>query len=253
MVRFMPSRTVVLVHGAWHGGWCWQPVVDRLDAKGIRCLPLDLPGHGADPGRLTDLYGDAAAVREVLDSLDGPTVLVGHSYGGAVITESGDHPAVTDLVFVCAFALDEGESCVSAAAREAADISHAGRPDLGAGFRAAADDIVTVDPEVAARCFFHDCDAATVDWALARIGPQRLTTFQQEPTTIAWRNKRSTYAVCTDDLAVHPDLQRLLARRCTTSVEWPSSHSPFLSHPDLVAELLADVAVGAPPGGAAHA
>src|SRR4249920_292329 len=100
----MPA-SVVLVHGAWHGAWCWEPVVDGLCARGIDVVAVDLPGHGEDRGTLTDLHGDAARVREVLDQLEAPVVLVGHSYGGAVITEAGVHPNVHQLVYVAAFAI----------------------------------------------------------------------------------------------------------------------------------------------------
>ena len=236
--------TVVLVHGAWHGAWCWERVVEGLTGVGVPAVAVDLPGHGADPGALGDLHADAARVRQVLDEQDGPVVLVGHSYGGAVITEAGDHPGVGHLVYVCALALDSGETCISAAGEEAAaaTISHAGRPDLAAGFVPATDGTVTVDPSVAAAALYNDCDVDTVTWALARLGPQPLVTLQQTPSAVAWRTRPSTYAVCGDDMAIRPDLQRLMAKRCSTAVEWDTDHSPFLSRPELVVDLLADLA-----------
>ena len=79
---------VVLVHGAWHGAWCWEPAIAALAAAGVTALAIDLPGHGDDPGPLGDLHGDAAHVSSALDALDGPVVLAGHAYGGAVITEA---------------------------------------------------------------------------------------------------------------------------------------------------------------------
>ena len=85
---------VVLVHGAWHGAWCWERVVDGLAAVAIESVAIDLPGHGEDPGPFSDLHGDAARVRSVLDRINRPVVLLGHSYGGAVVTEAGDHPSV---------------------------------------------------------------------------------------------------------------------------------------------------------------
>jgi len=85
----------VLVHGAWHGAWCWEPAVAALAADGISAVAIDLPGHGNDPGPMGDLHGDAAHVAAVLDALSGPVVLVGHAYGGAVITEAGSHRAVS--------------------------------------------------------------------------------------------------------------------------------------------------------------
>src|SRR5579871_5796384 len=124
------TAVVVLVHGAWHGAWCWDPIVDRLAASRVRAVAVELPGHGDDPAPLADLHGDAARVGRVLDGIDAPVILLGHSYGGAVITHAGDHPAVAHLVYLCAFALDHDEACTSAAEAEAANarISHDGRP-----------------------------------------------------------------------------------------------------------------------------
>jgi len=239
------ARPVVLVHGAWHGAWAWDRIRPRLDAAGVETIAVDLPGHGADPGPFGDLHADATRVRRTLDEVDdGPVVLVGHSYGGAVITEAGDHPAVDQLVFIAAFALDRDESCMSAAvdAADAAALDHTGRPNLVAGFVAGPDDTVTLDASTATACLFQDCDEEATAWALARLGPQPLLTLQQTPGAVAWRSKPSTYVVCTDDLTVHPDLQRVLARRCDRTLAWPTGHSPFLSRPDLVADLLVDLA-----------
>ena len=236
--------TVVLVHGAWHGAWCWERVVDGVTNAGISAVAVDLPGHGADPGPLGDLHHDASRVRDTLDVVGGPAVLVGHSYGGAVITEAGEHPAVARLVYLAALALDEGETCISAAAGDpaAAAIDHIGRPNLGAGFLQGPDGTVTLDPAVAAAALYNDCDPETVSWALARLGPQPLVTLQQTPTSVAWRRRPSTYVVCGHDMAIHPDLQRILAKRCTTSIEWDTGHSPFLSQPVLMIDLLLAVA-----------
>ena len=238
------ERPVVLVHGAWHGAWAWERVLPLLTSAGVECFALDLPGHGEDQGPFGDLHADVARVRETLDELNGDVVLVGHSYGGAVITEAGLHPAVQHLVYIAAFALDDGESCVSAATAEfeAAQISHDGRPNLGAGFIMSSDDMITLDPASAVECLYNDCDADTVAWALTRLGPQPLVTLQGTPKLAAWRTKPSTYVVCVDDMAVHPDLQRIMARRCGSVIEWPTDHSPFLCRPDLVARLLVDLA-----------
>lgn len=234
----------MLIHGAWHGAWAWERVLPLLARAGVECLAVDLPGHGDDGGPFGDLHSDAARVYRILDELNGDVVLVGHSYGGAVITEAGAHPAVQHLVYMAAFALNEGESCVSAATAEveANQISHDGRPNLGTGFIMSSGDLIILDPSIAAECLYNNCDTKTLDWALARLGPQPLSTLQGEPRVAAWRTKRSTYIVCRDDMAVHPDLQRIMARRCDSVIEWPTDHSPFLCRPDLVAELVIDVA-----------
>ena len=242
----MRAKPVLLVHGAWHGAWCWEPVVAALSGRGVRAVAIDLPGHGEDRGGLTGVHGDAERVREVLDGLGEPAILVGHSYGGVVITEAGIHPAVSALVYIASFNLDEGESAMSAAVAESegAAIDHSGRPDALAHIHPGPDGEVLVDPEGARVLFYNDCTSDVADWAVARLGPHTMASLTEAPRAIAWRHRPSAYAVCTRDNIVHPDLQRILARRADRVVEWPTGHSPFLSRPDLVADLLADVAAG---------
>ena len=113
------ARTVVLVHGAWHGAWCYAALQAELDRRGVPSLAVDLPGHGVSLAPLTDLHGDARCVADTLAMLgqrgvENP-VLVGHSYGGAVITQAAVwFPAVAHLVYLAAFALDDGESVMGA-------------------------------------------------------------------------------------------------------------------------------------------
>jgi pimeloyl-ACP methyl ester carboxylesterase len=243
------TATVVLVHGAWHGAWCWERVLPLLANAGIAAVAVDLPGHGDSSEPHGDLHGDAASVAPVLDEVGPDVVLVGHSYGGAVITEAGVHPAVRHLVYLCAFALDEGESCQRAATAEATTLDHTGRPNLGRAMVDLGDGLVGLEPTFAAQCLYNDCDEATRAWAVARLGPQSAVALADTPQAVGWRAKPSTYVVCADDLIVHPGLQRVLAARCPSSVEWPTGHSPFLSQPELVAELLAGLALSRPVPG----
>ncbi len=217
-----------------------------LTERTIPAVAIDLPGHGDDGGVLGDLHGDAERVRSALDGFNEPVVLVGHSYGGIVATEAGVHRMVSELVYLASFNLDEGESAFSAAADEsnAADLDQSGRPDALAQIRMGEDGTATIDPDGARVLFYNDCSKKVADWAVARLGPQRMESLTQSPAAVAWHERPSTYAVCTLDNIVHPDLQRVLARRADRVLEWPTGHSPFLSRPDLVADLLADVACG---------
>ncbi|MBK5288591.1 MAG: alpha/beta hydrolase [Acidimicrobiia bacterium] len=227
--------SIVLVHGAWHGAWCWDPVVDILTERGQPVVALDLPGHGADTAPLTDLHGHGDAVRTALDALDTPAILVGHSYGGAAITDAGTHDAVRHLVYISAFPIDTHETMI---------VNDATGGDENALQRAIRvdGDTLTIDPDAAVDAFFHDCDEADAARAVAQLTAERMDGFGQSPRVAAWRERPSTYAVCTDDRAVTPALQRDLAARCTTTVEWPTSHSPFLSQPALVADCLIELA-----------
>jgi pimeloyl-ACP methyl ester carboxylesterase len=219
-------------------------VVPLLRDAGVATMAVDLPGHGDDPGPLGDHPADVARVLATLDTVEGDVVLLGHSYGGSVITQAGVHPSVRRLVYLCAFPLAEGETCATAGAGEPGidGISHDGRPNLGHAMVHHDDGGTTLTRDGARACLYADVDDATSEWALARLGPQPMSTLMATPTAIAWRSVPSTYVVCTEDLAVHPDLQRIMARRCTEQVEWQVGHSPFAHRPELVVDLLVDLA-----------
>lgn len=223
------GRTVVLVHGAWHGAWCWEKVNPLLDEAGVPHVALDLP--------LTSVADDAGAVQAVLDELDGPAILCGHSYGGVVITEAGHHANAEHLVYITAFACDEGES----PARTAPD-AKIPATELGNVLRIADDGSTVLTRDGYVQGLYHDCDPADVEAALERLRTTDISCLTTPVGPPAWKVKPSTYAVCADDRGVHPDLQRLMAARCTHQVEWPTAHSPFLNRPDLVADLLTAVA-----------
>jgi pimeloyl-ACP methyl ester carboxylesterase len=226
----------------------------ELTARGVRAVAVDLPGHGADDGPLTGLSGDAERVRDALDQFDEPGVLVGHSYGGVVITQAGLHPRVSDLVYLASFNLDENESAMSVAVAEStrAAIDYSDRPDALAHTHVDEDGTSTIDVEGARTLFYNDCPDALAQWAASRLGPHPIASLSEVPDAVAWRHRPSTYAVCTRDNIVHPELQRILARRADHVVEWPTGHSPFLSRPDLVADLLVEVAGGGDDGTSVH-
>ena len=226
------QRTAVLVHGAWHGAWCWERVVPLLDAAAIPLLVVDLPS--VSHGNAT-LHDDTDYVRGALDSIEGDAVLVGHSYGGAVISAAGVHPNVAHLVYLCAFALDVGESAQTNSLEGGDDPS-----DLGAAL-VFGDGVLTIDPDRAVAAFYHDCEPAAAAAAIDRLRPQSLTALTGVVDAAAWREKPATYIVCTDDRALPVALQRSNAQRICASIDWPTSHSPFLSRPDLVADLLVEL------------
>lgn len=230
------TATVVLVHGAWHGAWCWDLVVDRLQRLDVPVVAIDLPGHGASTEPLTDLHGHGDAVHAALDAIDGPVVLVGHSYGGAAITDAGTHPSVRHLVFLTAFSLDAHESII---VNDLPDGEHA---ELADAIQFTEDGTIVVDPARAGGIFYADCEPAAVATYVSNLVPEGAAGFSQLPRAVAWRERPSTYVVCTEDRAIAPALQRRLATRCNEVIEWPTSHSPFASRPELVSDLLAGLA-----------
>lgn len=211
-----------------------------LDRAGIPSIAFDLPGHGDSSAPLTDLAGDAAALRAVLDTVD-DAVVCGHSFGGAVVSEgAAGHPAARHLVFLAAFPLAPGESLAHAAVDDAT--REDGASELVNAMRSHEDGTFTLDPEQAIRGLYADCEPDDAAKAVARLGPQAIAELRSVATRAAWHDIPSTYVICTRDRAVGPGLQRVLARRCTRTIEWPTSHSPFLSRPELVADLLIELA-----------
>lgn len=233
-------RTIVLVHGAWHGPWCWAPVMARLDEAGQRVVAVEL--------ELRDVHADAAIVTEAIEAVGGPVLLVGHSYGGVVITEAGVHPSVEHLVYVAAFAVDDDETPLGLVLDNEGDVG-----ELGAAIVVHDDGTNTLDPAVVGAALYADCDAVDVERAIALLRPQGGQTLSQPVTAVAWKQVPSTYVLCGADRGVPPALQRRMAERMPRAsvVEWPCSHSPFFSMPGELAALLTDLAnVEGGPGGA---
>jgi pimeloyl-ACP methyl ester carboxylesterase len=234
MTAHATSR-VVLVHGAWHGAWCWERVAAHLRDAGHEVLAVDLPGHGSRSGEAASMaaYRDA-----VMDVLTQSTVLVGHSMGGAVISAVADAAPeqLRHLVYVTAFAPRDGESLLDAAA---------GRLDFASAGLVVNDDfdIIVPDEAAAAGLFYGDCPRADVAWAFAQLQPQAGSVFA-EPITLSHFDDRvpRSYLLCTADAAIPPDLQlQYAARLGVVPTEISSAHSPFLSQPAAVAGYIASV------------
>jgi pimeloyl-ACP methyl ester carboxylesterase len=239
---------VLLVHGAWHGAWCFAGLQAELDGRGVPSHAVDLPGHGASTLPLGDMHGDAAHVVDVIDALtaapSGPQqlVLVGHSYGGAVVTQAASlrPDRVAQLVYLTAFALDQDETVMSfilaAPPQEVALVQAVVQHDDGTS---------TVDPARAISALYGTSPPAAAQAAIARLSPQPIATFTQPVTGDPRATIASTYVVCLRDQGVHPHHQRLMAARCDRMVELDTDHSPFLSAPSLVADVLAPISTGA--------
>lgn len=225
---------VVLVHGAWHGAWCWAALQDRLDRRGIASFAIDLPGHGVSTLPLGDLHGDAQHVADVIDAWARPVVLVGHSYGGAVITEAAVRTSnVEHLVYLAAFAPDEGHGLMATLGgferREVA---------LSAAMQMRDDGTSVLDPVAAIPALYGSCPPEVAAASAARLSPQPMATFGQPVTGSPRASIASTYVVCTQDRAIHPDHQVEMSRRCGTVVTFHTDHSPFASMPDATADLI---------------
>jgi pimeloyl-ACP methyl ester carboxylesterase len=219
--------TVVLVHGAWHGAWCWDAVAARLRADGAPVVALDLPSVAGGG----DMYDDARVVRDAIVAAGGETVVVGHSYGGVVVTEgAAGVEGVRHLVYLTAFMLDEGESL--------ATIAGSTPPD----WQIADPDGRTLTVAGAQQVFYNTCPPEVADAAAARLRPHTLAAFVQPVKSVAWREVPSTYVICNRDHAIGVPAQEAMAARAGTTHRLESDHSPFLNDPDAVAGLIRAVA-----------
>lgn len=236
--RLRDNATVVLVHGAWHSAGCWEHVVAGLAEHGVTSVAVDLPTCDECLDGGATLSDDAAIVRKTIMSIDGDVVVVGHSYGGAVITEGAAECAnVRRLVYLAAFMPDAGESVAGL-------IASAGGADVLAALRTDDAGRSYIEPDQMRALFYGDCDDAAYARAAAHLRTMALDA-SSSPARVAWREVRSTFVIAADDRAVPPALQRRFAsRRATESVEWRTSHSPFASRPELVVDLLAGLATG---------
>ena len=221
---------IILVHGGWHGAWCWTALEPPLRGHGYDVHAVELTSHGTDPAAVGDLHSDVDLVRRTARGIAGPVVLLGHSYGGLVVTEAAaELDNVTNLAYLGAFfPAEPGTSMRS--------LTGGGR----APWLDFADGLMSVAPGWGTKLFYSDCPPHVAADAESRLQPQSEASFGQEVTTTTWRTIHSTYFVCTDDHAVAPAAQRGWAGLVHDSVEIRSGHSPMLSQPRHVAELIAE-------------
>jgi pimeloyl-ACP methyl ester carboxylesterase len=238
-------RPIVFVHGAWHGAWCWAALQAALDERGLASYAIDLPGHGASTLPAGDLHGDADHVADVLDHLTlTDVVLVGHSYGGAVITDvAKDRGDIAHLVYVAAFALRAGESVMDPLATLPPETTALQSCMVGN-----EDGTFTIDPAGAVAAFYGQCSPPVAQSAIARLDPQPMATFTQ-PTRGASDSIASTYVLCARDGAVHPNHQALLSERCDERVDLDADHSPMISAVGELTDVIAAIASRSPSRG----
>jgi pimeloyl-ACP methyl ester carboxylesterase len=225
----MPIKNVVLVHGAFADGSGWEPVASILKKNGFKVSVAQPPE--------TSYADDQKYTKAAIDAMGGPVVLVGHSYGGSIITEAGNHPNVAALVYIAAFALDEGESCASIE-QAVPQASKAFKPDSNNNWwidqdHFAADFAADVPPE---KAWFM---------AISQV-PISTDSFTHPVTNPAWKHKPTWYMVAAQDRSINPDQERMMAKRAKAkTVEVNSSHVAYMAFPKETAKLIEEACTAA--------
>ena len=230
----------MFIHGAFSrdGAWWWAPTAALLDRSGIASSAVALPSCGeagvAPTGAGPGLHEDAAATAAVLDDGE-PSILVAHSYGGMVASQAGGHPAVRALVYISSFlpAVGDDLATLSSGPDPVPVIAH-------------EDGSLSIDDRDAdafdARFLYDVADPDLFSGAHDRLCAQSSAVFGAETTAAAWERIPSTYLVCAQERSTDPDLQRAQATRASAVHELAAGHFPFLSHPDLVAPRIEEIA-----------
>jgi pimeloyl-ACP methyl ester carboxylesterase len=217
--------SVVLVHGAWADGSSWSKVIPLLQKKGLNVVGAQLP--------LTSIEDDVTATRKLLATQKGPVVLVGHSYGGVVISNAAnDAPNVKGLVYIAAFGPDEGESLDA--------LSKQGPPPAGATqVHPDEQGFLWIDREGFPKAFAGDVDPVEASVMAAVQGPLSVKSFAEQSGAPAWKHLPSWYMVATNDQMIPPEAEKLMAQRMGATVRSVSaSHAVMVSHPKEVADLI---------------
>ncbi len=226
----MDTPRLLLVHGAFHGAWCWDRLTPELDRLGIAWDTVDLP--------FTSTSDDVATVREALDRSDGPVTVLGHSFGGAAISaaaEQGGAPygRAASLVYLTAF---------MTAPEQVVDFSDA----PGIGEVQLGEVTASVDPRTARSIFYNRCSSEEAEWAAAQLRSMPTSVLiGPPPVSPAWQILPSTYIVCTDDRILSVTAQEQMAANAGRVVHIDSDHSPFLSCPAALAAVLAPLVAAA--------
>ena len=224
-----PVKNIVLVHGAFVGGSGWRPVYDILTHDGYNVTLVQEP--------LTSFPEDVAATRCILDQQNGPAILVGHSYGGAIITEAGNDPHVAGLVYIAAHALDNGETEATNGKKF---------PNSAHPFVKTPDGFLYINPAVFPSDFAADLPPKQAEFEAKAQMLTSASVFTANISDPAWKVKPSWYMVAMSDKIINPDLERMYAKRAHShTVEIAgASHSVYESHPKEVAALIEQAAMG---------
>lgn len=219
-------RNVVIVHGSLADGSGWRKVYDRLTSRGYKVTVVQAP--------MTSLQEDVRATHRILDLQNGPSILVGHSYGGMVVTEAGNANNVAGIVYIAAFQPDVGETLLDLAART---------PPATTGITETPDGFLYLDPKVYAADFAADIPRAEAEFmAHSQVFPAR-AAFDTKIQEAAWRTKKSWALIATDDRAIHPDLMRTMAKRAgSQTMDVKGSHAVFMSQPKATADFIENAA-----------
>lgn len=220
-------KNVLLIHGAWADGSSWSKLIPLLEAKGLHVVAVQIP--------LTSFADDVSATQRAIALEDGPVLLVGHSYGGAVITEAGNDPKVAGLVYVSAVAPDHGESTFGLISSIPTPIGSELRPDKS-GF-------LKLTPKGIAEDFAQDLPAKEIAVLVATQVPISVAAMKGEVTIPAWKSKPSWYIIAANDRAISPELEAAQAKKIgATTTTVPSSHVIMLARPSKVAGVIFDAA-----------
>ncbi len=219
-------KNVVLVHGAFADGSGWKAVATILRNDGYRVSVAQPPE--------TSYADDQKCTKAAIDAMDGPVVLVGHSYGGSIITEAGNHPNVAALVYIAAFALDEGESCASI---------EQGLPQASTAFKPDSNGNWWIEEAHFVADFAADIPREEAEFMAISQVPISTDSFTHKVTNPAWKHKPTYYMVASSDRSINPEQERMMAKRANAkTVEVNASHVAYMSHPKEAAKLIEEAA-----------
>ncbi|MEP9386319.1 alpha/beta hydrolase [Mesorhizobium sp. KR9-304] len=226
-----PIKNIVLVHGAWVDGSGWKPVYEILTKKGFQVSMVQEPE--------TSFQDDVAAAKRVLDMQDGPTILVGHSYGGSIITEAGVHPKVVGLVYVAAHAPDVGEDEGELGKKTPSVLAK-----TEGAIKVTPDGYTYLDPELFPKLFAPDLQREQAEFESRSQVLAKAEVFNTPLTAAAWKTKPSWGIVAGNDQIINPDLERFYYERAKAPfiVVDGASHSVYESHPQPVAGVIEEAA-----------
>jgi pimeloyl-ACP methyl ester carboxylesterase len=222
-------KNVVLVHGAFADGSGWEAVAKILEKDGYTVSVAQPPE--------TSYADDQKYTKAAIDAMGGPVVLVGHSYGGSIISEAGNNPNVAALVYIAAFALDDGDSCASIE-QALPQASKAFKPDSNGNW--------WIEQDHFSADFAADIPPAESHYMAISQVPISTDSFTHKVTRAAWKTKPTWYMVATADRSINPDQERMMAKRAhAKTVEVNASHVAYMSHPKETAKLIEDAATSA--------